>query len=103
MNTRRTPTRKDEGQVANERIPLRNAKVKVVYHEALNESVSPLVLQGPQVAQLPQIPQGPQPSYVERDMTIEEIRAVLRALTQLITTQAHVVTNHVDAQAIIGV
>ena len=59
MNTRRTPARREEGRVDNERIPLRVKQVPIVNQEDVNEAV-PL-----QVPQEPQVPQGPQAPYVE--------------------------------------
>ena len=47
--------------------------------------------------------QGPQAPYVEGDMTSVQIRVALRSLTQLMTTQAHVITNYVVEQANLGV
>ena len=55
------------------------------------------------MTQMPPMPQGPQSPYVERDMTNAMIKASHRALTKLMTTQVHVFTNHVVAQANIGV
>ena len=53
--------------------------------------------------QIPPIPQGPQDPYFEKDVNNAEIRVILRFLTQLIKTQAQVVTNHEAAQANLGV
>ena len=47
--------------------------------------------------------QGPQAPYVEGDMNNADIRAALRVLTQLMTTQDQVITNHLVAQANVGV
>ena len=47
--------------------------------------------------------QRPQAPYVEVDMTSVQIRVALRSLSQLMMTQAHVINNHVVAQANLGV
>ena len=65
----------------------------------MNEEVPPQEPQGSQVPQMPQMPQGPQAPYVDEDMTNAMIRSFFRVFTQLMTTQAQVVTNHVVAQA----
>ena len=99
MNTRRKPTRRDKGEVANERVPLWNEQVSIVDKKEVNEEVPPPAPQRPQVPQIPPIPHGSKAPYVEMDMTNAEIREAFRASTQLMTTQAHVATIHVVAQA----
>lgn len=49
------------------------------------------------------MPQGPQNPHVEGYMTNEDITVALIALTQLMMTQDHVVTNHVISQDNLGV
>ena len=49
MNTRRTTARKEEGGVANDRIPRRRELVPIVRLEVVNEVVPPPKTQGPQV------------------------------------------------------
>lgn len=87
----------------NEKIPLWNEKLPIVHPEDVNEAVPPTEPQGPQMPQMLLIPQIPQAPYVEGDITNVEIRDALRVLTQLMTTQAQVVTSHVVAQAKLGV
>lgn len=52
MNTRRTHARRDKGEVAIERIPLRIDQVPIVDQDQVNKEVSPQEPQGPQVPQL---------------------------------------------------
>lgn len=74
MNTRRTPGRKEEGGLFNERVPHLGEKVHITNQEDVNEAVAHKV---PQVTQIPQVPQGPEASDVEGDMSNEDIRASL--------------------------
>ena len=53
--------------------------------------------------QIPPITKGPQALNIDWDIINADIRAALRVLNQLITTQAQVLTNHVDSQANLGV
>ena len=47
MNTKSTPARREEMEVGNKRIPLRNEQVPIVYEEDVNEAVPPTQPQGP--------------------------------------------------------
>ena len=72
-----TPTRREEVEVSNERIPLRGEKHQIFDQEDVNELVPPPETQGPQVTQIPPLSRFPQDPYVDRDMNNEEIRAAL--------------------------
>lgn len=41
MNNRRTPSTSEEGEVANETVPLKNEKVTIVDQQEVNEEVPP--------------------------------------------------------------
>ena len=71
MNTRRYTIRREEGGVANERIPPRIDHVPIVFLEGENEEVPLVGSQVPpkhQEAQVPEMPSMPQDPFVERDM-----------------------------------
>ena len=72
-----TPTRREEVEVSNERIPLCGEKLQIFDQEDVNELVPPPETQGHQVTQIPPLSRFPQDPYVDRDMNNEEIRAAL--------------------------
>ena len=84
MNTRRYTIRREEGGVANERIPPCVGIVPIVGLEEENQEVP---LQVPQIPPKPQGPQEPQVSpvpqapFVEGDMTNVELRDAVMNLT----------------------
>ena len=53
--------------------------------------------------QMPPMSQSPQDPYIKGDMTNVEIRDAFRVMRKLMTTQDHVVSNDVVAQANLGV
>ena len=84
MNTRISTARREEGGVANERIPPCVEQVPIVVLDENNEEVP---LQVPQIPPEPQGPQEPQVSpvpqapFVEGDMTNAELRDAVMNLT----------------------
>ncbi|TMW84182.1 hypothetical protein EJD97_025668 [Solanum chilense] len=100
MNTMRSTAIKEEGGVDNERIHPRVDQVPIVGLEEENEEVP---LQEHQVPPKPQVSLMPRATFVERDMTNEELRDTLMNLTQLMTAKHHVVNNHFGSQANEGV
>lgn len=72
MNTRRSTTRREEGSVANKRIPPHVGQVLIFGLEEENQEVP---LQEPQVhpesqeRQVPQVPPMPRAHFVKGDMT----------------------------------
>ena len=103
---RRSTARREEGGVANERIPPHVFQRPIIVLEEENEEVplqEPQVppelqdTQEPQVTQDPQeprVPPLPQATFVEGDMTNRELRTALMNRTRIMTTQAHVVKTH---------
>ena len=103
INTATSKTRNEEGGVAIERVRLRVDKVPIVSLEGKNQNV-PLqetsIYSEVQDYKVTPIPQDP---LVEGYITNAELRAALKNLTQLMTTQVNVNNNHFVAQADQGV
>ncbi|TMX04629.1 hypothetical protein EJD97_006607 [Solanum chilense] len=93
MNTRRATTRREEEGVATDRIHTHVDQVTIVGQDNVNEAVPPLKPLLPQGHQIYPMPKAPQVPFVEGEMTNAELRTALMNFTQLMKTQAQVVTN----------